>query len=243
MLKLARLRPILAGTLDLLLTKPCVLCGLTLPADASTHLCRQCEAALPVLPPSCPRCALPLADSGECPICPYQALLPNPDARALAALPHNGAARYLVHRLKFQHGFREGDVLADLLSVRVRDAYAKREPLPQVLLPVPLSWRRQFGRGYNQAFLLAQRLARNLGLEVHSGAFTRRHRPPQQTLSRDARLELPSDTLRLTRPAPFRHVAIVDDVLTTGRTVQLMAECLDEAGVERADVWCVTRAL
>ena len=241
MLKLAPPRTVLTTCLDHLLPHECVLCCLTLPPGSVMSLCTHCATSLPEPPPSCLRCALPLPRNGRCGACVYRAFLPDPAGRVVAALPHRDAPRYLVHRLKYQQGVREGAVLAEHIVARVVAAY-RGEPLPTALVPVPLSWWRQYRRGYNQATILARHVARALHLDVHERLFVRRHRTPQQDLVREARLALPATDIALRRRPSDAHIAIVDDVITTGRTVGIIAEHLWDAGVTRIDAWCATRA-
>ncbi|NOX49980.1 MAG: ComF family protein [Gammaproteobacteria bacterium] len=154
---------------------------------------------------------------------------------------HEDSGRYLVHRLKFHHGLREGRVLSAILGEEIEQAY-HHEALPQCLIPVPLSWWNQVKRGYNQATVITQHLANTLKIPLKQ-PFRRKNGPSQRTLKRTQRQQLKADHFRLFKSLEHTHVAIIDDVLTTGSTVKAMANILAANGVETVDVWCATRAL
>ena len=103
-------------------------------------------------------------------------------------------------------------------------------------------------RGYNQAYWLAQPLGRQLDIPILNGSFKRRNGPAQRTQTRAARMRTPADTftarryVHLKQQLAQRHIAIVDDVLTTGSTVRLLTNKLRQAGARRVDVWAATRA-
>jgi len=154
---------------------------------------------------------------------------------------HEHSGRYLVHRLKFNHGLREGRVLSAILREKIEAAY-HHEALPQCLIPVPLSWWNQVKRGYNQATVIAQHLANTLEIPLMQ-PLRRKNGPSQRTLKRTQRQQLKANQFRLFKPLGHTHVAIIDDVLTTGSTIKAMANVLAANGVETVDVWCTTRAL
>ena len=126
-------------------------------------------------------------------------------------------------------------VLAAALAPRV-------EPLPARLVPVPLHRNRLRRRGYNQAVELARPLGRALGLPV-APRLCRRQRPTpaQAELTGSDRRRNVRGAFAVAAPVP-RHVAIVDDVVTTGSTVGELARVLRRAGAERVEVWAVARA-
>jgi len=223
---------------DALFPDTCILCGQT-QAERNAHLlCHFCWAALPRNVNCCRQCATPLASPGICGGCQ---LHPLTQGVCVVPLLHQAEGRYLVHQLKFQNGFRAGRTLASAMLQGVRLRYAPHQ-LPECLVPVPLSYRRQVRRGYNQAAWLTHCLRRQLKLPVFYGPIRRRHGPSQQTLAKHARVALAQNTFSLRRPLPFRHVAIVDDVLTTGTTSRVLSAMLYKSGATQVDIWCATRA-
>ena len=225
--------------LDLLLPDTCVLCRAPQNHRKPHLMCSYCWGALPRLVHGCPGCALPLPSPGLCGRCQRKPLL---SGVCIAGLRHEGDARSLVHQLKYAHDLRAGITLAQVLSGAVTQSYADRA-LPQCLIPVPLSYPRQVHRGFNQAAWLANCAARSLALPVNTSAVRRRHGRAQQTLSRRARLSLAADTFSLGRKVDYQHVAIVDDVFTTGTTTAVLADMLRHSGIATVDIWVAARAI
>ncbi|MGC7561133.1 phosphoribosyltransferase family protein [Pasteurella sp. PK-2025] len=152
----------------------------------------------------------------------------------------------LIHQFKFHHSFFLDRTLARLLLLAIYDA--KRHyglPLPEVLIPVPLHHVRQWQRGYNQADLLAQQLAHWLKLPVESQWVVRVKRThTQRGLSAKERRVNLRQAFRLAHGAESRHyksVALIDDVITTGSTLNEIAKLLRTAGVEHIQVWGLAR--
>jgi len=162
---------------------------------------------------------------------------------AVAAVPYAEATRAMVHRFKYQGH----DYLARLMgSLMVEVARQERlDALCEVVVGVPLHWRRRLSRGYDQAALLAAEVSRGLGLPMVVGALVRRrHTLPQAGLSRAGRIRNVAGGFVVARPAGFRErtVLMVDDVLTTGATADACARALEEVGVGHVFVLTFARA-
>lgn len=226
------------SALDLVLPDTCVLCKQGQAGRTPHLLCHFCWAGLPRNVPACPTCAVPQLSPGGCGACLHQPLTPHV---CIAALQHEGDARVLVHQLKYTQNLRASTPLAQAICQAVQIRYTA-DRLPEQLVPVPLAWRRQVMRGYNQAAWLAYRVGQQLDLPLLYGPIKRRYGPAQHTLKRKARLTLGSAQFSLVQPLTAQHVAIVDDVLTTGATVKALSDLLQAAGAQRVDVWCATRA-
>ncbi len=214
----------------------CLLC--TAPGAEGLDLCTGCRAALPRNAPACARCAEPLTGAGG-PVC----------GRCLAVPPAFDAAwvpfRYahpldaLVRALKFHRRLAVARTLGALLA---DSAAARAAPAPAALLPVPLHPARLRSRGFNQAAEIARAAARRLGLPVLEGYALRvRATAAQSDLPRAARARNVAGAFALRRPLPVRHVALVDDVITTGQTLAALARALKAAGVETVEAWAVAR--
>lgn len=220
---------------DWLLPRRCLLCDAAAGAD---HLCPSCADELPVIAEACPRCAMPVVTPGLCADCMRK---PPPFDAALAPLDYGGAVRYLTVRFKFHGQLSHGAPLAHALlrAVRARADTA----LPHALLPVPLHPSRLRERGYNQALELARPLSAALGIPLLPNALVRlRATARQMELPPDKRARNVRDAFAL-RAEPPAHVALVDDVLTTGATVSELARLLKRHGCERVDVWCACRSV
>lgn len=233
-----------AQLIDGLVPRYCLLCGLV---TTAAQLCAGCRGDLPRTGPCCNLCALPLpayvVAAGQ-PRCGRCLLRPPPWDAVVAALPYRFPADRLVCRFKFNRDLCCGAVLAQELLAEIR---SRGEPLPEAVVPVPLHRSRYLARTFNQAELLARAVARGLCLPVHSRLLLRRRRTRAQSgLDAAARKRNIRGAFavqaRTRRPPLARHIALVDDVLTTGVTLAECARTLKRAGVVRITVWVAARA-
>ncbi len=225
---------------NLLLPWRCALCAG--PAPGGLELCEGCEADLPRVAQACPRCALALAATDASGLCRRCAAQPPRFHRALAPLAYEYPADRLLLGLKFGGRAHLARALARQIAVKVREE-AERGLLdmPDALVPVPLHPKRLAERGFNQAEEIARFVGRDLGVPVRP-KICRRVRPTkmQSRLSDEERRANVAGAF-LCSETP-RRPAIVDDVITTGATVDAMAGALATAGAEHLQVWAVARA-
>jgi ComF family protein len=147
----------------------------------------------------------------------------------------------LVHRFKYQGHLDAARLLGELMVAAVTTA---RIPRPDYLVPVPLHPRRLRERGFNQALEAARPLAGALGLPLLPGAAERvRPTVSQAGLSARMRRHNLRGAFASAEAPPGSHIAIIDDVVTTGATVAALTKTLKEAGVARVDVWALARAV
>ncbi len=215
----------------------CAVCGA--PGTDSRDLCAGCFADLPRISVACVQCGLPLASTlgsrcGQC-------LAESPSySTTLAAFAYEDPVRSLLHQLKFQRRLSAARLLGDLLA----RAVAAANPTADVIVPVPLHRDRLRERGFNQALELARRVSRVLGVSIDVSSATR-------VKSVAAQMDLPADQRRKNVKGVFqvaesfnaRRVAIIDDVMTTGATVDELARALRRRGVEEVHVWVCARAV
>lgn len=216
-----------------LLPPRCLLCDA--PGTDGLDLCAACHQALPGNRDACTRCALPLPAPGTCGACLRR---PPPLAATCAAFVYAAPLDRLVPRYKFHGDLAAGRLLARLMA----PAVSACQP-PQALVPVPLHPGRLRRRGYDQALELARPLATALGLPLRAGLLHRiRATAPQSELDAAARRRNLHGAFRADtrRPLPA-HVALIDDVMTTGATLHAAATALRRAGVVRVDAWVCAR--
>ena len=218
----------------------CLLCDE--PAEAEMPICVACEAEMPWLGEHCQTCALPLPKAGlTCDGC-----LLEPPAYEQVAVPwrYDFPVDSLITRFKHNAKWPFGHLLADVLSQYLQHRFDEDLPRPDALLPVPLAAKRLRQRGFNQAAMLARWLSQQLDLPCEENVVHRiQDTSAQQDLDAKARKRNLRNAFALTSDANVkgRHLALVDDVLTTGATAQALARLLMNAGATRVDVYCLAR--
>ena len=210
-------------------------------AWTASRLCPACTQRFAAPRPRCERCALPLPQAlPRCGACLHD---PPPFERCVCVADYGFPWDRLLTRFKYHQAPELAALLADALLAAARQAQISA---PQAFVPVPLSAERLAERGYDQAWQLARRLGRQQAVPARARALERRFDSRQQTaLSRRERLA----NLRgaFVVPAAMRawvqgrHLALVDDVMTTGATAQEATNALLAAGAARVDLWIVAR--
>ena len=209
---------LLAAFDDALMPLRCVFCGTRTTGD-ERHICVGCVADLPAN-----------ASPPPAPGSPFVAEL----APYAWAFPVDAALK----ALKFRRRLVYAPALAELLC----GACIELPSDIDAVLPVPLHWRRQWFRGFNQALEIARPVARHLGVPVIHKVYRRRATPAQSGLSAVARASNLRAAFRVRGQLPYRHVLIVDDVITTGATMRELAGVVARAGVDRVSALAVARA-
>ncbi len=224
--------------LSLIFPACCRLCGSAV--RPREQLCPQCMEDLPWLENSCSRCALPLpAGAGDSPCGRCQQHPPGFD-HTLALFHYQPPLDYLIKRLKFNSELAICPFLSRLLAQRIQSSTA---PLPDLLLPVPLHYSRLRERGFNQSTELARRLGRALDIRVDYRLCMRtRSTLPQSLLPRAERGKNMRGAFKVRKTLAAMHIAIIDDVMTTGHTSSELAHNLKQAGAGQVDVWVLARA-
>lgn len=196
-------------------------------------LCPSCSRSFPwVHGPLCSLCGRPVDREGLCYDCGGAERIFD---RGVAVAVYRGEAKRAVQGLKY-HGARwHAPWMGEMMGERVRLEQAMR---PEVVIPVPLHPDRERSRGYNQAALLAVGLSRYLGLPLFDGVLSRRVDTPTQTrLGREERLENMRDAFHVNggERVAGMEVLLVDDIMTTGATLESCAACLRRAGAVKVD--------
>jgi ComF family protein len=215
-----------------LLPQDCLLCSAP---SGEQILCSGCESDLPRLATNlCPVCAQPCPGGAICGACLHQP--PHFDA-TLASLRYAFPADKLIQALKFGH--RLG--LAPFLAAAMLHG---PHPVGTLMMPVPLSPRRLRERGFNQALELARPLARALGLPLDLTSCQRRlDTPPQSLLPWKARRKNIRHAFECTASLEGASIIVVDDVMTSGATLDEFAATLKRHGAARVTNWVAARAL
>lgn len=226
----------LNAALGFLLPSQCLLCQASV---SVAGCCTECQVTLPWLGTVCHCCASPIVTAGYCGRCLAH---PPPFQHTVIPFAYAAPINLWLTALKFHQRFEVLPFLVESLWHSLCQAYCE-QAWPQGILPVPLHRHRLRQRGYNQALLLARQVARRTKIPLLRSVLTKsRVTEPQMGLIRSARSINLRRAFALTRSIPVSHIAIVDDVMTTGATVHEIATLLQHHGIQRIDVWCVARA-
>jgi ComF family protein len=214
----------------LLFSGNCFLCR----GEATDILCTECDADLPRLAGAlCPRCALASPRGAVCGRCLTQA--PRYDA-TVAALAYEFPADILVQALKFRGELALAPLLGDLLAKCISNKDV------DCIIPVPLSAGRLRERGYNQAMEIAREIAGATGTRLAPELCERaRDTPAQMELPLSERAKNVRGAFHCPRLLAGAKVAVLDDVMTTGATLDEIAATLKRAGAARVENWVVAR--
>lgn len=193
--------------------------------------------------PYCGRCGASLPESRlQCGAC-----LLNPPLwqKMVYVSAFEEPLKSLIYRFKFNQDYWLDRSLARWLYLAVREAKRTHHlALPELLIPVPLHHKRQWERGYNQAGLLTHYLSRWLHIPYQDDAIIRyRSTAAQRGKSAEQRQKNLANAFCLAKPLPLgvKSVALIDDVITTGATMNDICRCLQETGVTEIQVWALCK--
>jgi ComF family protein len=217
-----------------LLAQDCLLCAAR--ADAQP-VCADCARALPYHDaPACPQCALLTTEGRLCGEC-----LSYPPAfdTTIAAFDYRFPVDTLVHQIKYQHNLALVDFVAHSVGRKL-----DRAEKPDVMLAMPLHHTRLRERGFNQSVEIAKQLARLSNIPLQTAGYQRiRDTKEQATLKWKERHANVRGAFACELDLRGKHVAVVDDVMTTGATLNEFAKTLKKSGAEKISVYVVARTL
>ncbi|MHB1094084.1 double zinc ribbon domain-containing protein [Thiobacillus sp.] len=217
-----------------LVPRNCLLCG------GAAHTGQICLACLDDLPwhtqAQCPQCATPVASGQTCGAC-----LKHPPAfdRTFAALAYAFPLDRLIPRLKYHGQLAIAPALGECLARMVETV-----PAPDRMIAMPLHAKRIRERGFNHATEIARALALRLGLPLDTTSCQRiRDTPPQMGLKHIARRRNLRGAFTCSGDVRGQHIALVDDVMTTGTSLDELAATLKRAGAREITCWVAARTL
>lgn len=212
----------------------CLMCDQ--PGMTEMDLCDGCWRDLPRNRIACTRCALPLATTAHsCADCLQKE---TPFERTVAPMQYLAPLTTLVPRLKFHQDLAAGRLLAELFCRHTANC-----EIPDVLVPVPLHRARLRKRGFDQALELAKMIARRKAIPLRTDLLSRtRNTSAQSYLDAGQRHNNLRNAFVVNKRGSIPvHVALVDDVMTTGTTVRECSKVLLKAGVQQVDIWVMAR--
>ncbi|MGH8050565.1 MAG: ComF family protein [Arenimonas sp.] len=216
-----------------LLPPHCLLCDQ--PGMGGMDLCQACWLSLPGNLLACQRCALPLAVAAQA--CADCIKAEPPFLRSVAPMQYQVPLTTLVPRLKFHQDLAAGRLLAELFC-----RHTTACDTPDVLVPVPLHSARLRKRGFDQALELAKMIARHKAIPLRTDLlFRTRNTAAQSYLDASHRHNNLKNAFVVKGRSIPAHIALIDDVMTTGTTVRECTKVLLKAGVKRVDIWVIAR--
>lgn len=212
----------------------CMLCG---GVSSNQPLCAACLADLPHYSrPHCPKCAIPTPDGQICGTCLQH---PPAQVRTLAAFSYAFPVDQLIQALKYQQRLAIAPILGQALALA-----AHSRPRPELLIPMPLHPTRLKQRGFNHATEIAREVAARLNVPLSLSTCERvRDTPPQVALAYDQRRRNVRDAFACNNRVAGKRVALIDDVMTTGTSLDELAKSLIQAGALEVEAWVVARTL
>jgi len=222
---------LLEAAVSLLYPPVCTICGRSV--GAGEYLCDQCETkAVRIVAPFCQKCSEPfegaITSAFTCANCAHRTIYFD---AAVAAYRGRGIVRQIIHEFKYGRQIHLRHLVARWLHAALDDERLCGRRF-DVIVPVPLHPARQRERGFNQASLLAEMLSAQTSIPAKPVLERIRYTTTQTALDRSERMENLHNAFRLRKNADVRglHVLLVDDVLTTGSTLNECARLLKRAG-------------
>jgi ComF family protein len=221
-----------------LLPPRCILCDQ--PGFLHLDLCAACYQELPRNTNCCYRCAESLEIITSSPQLCGRCLSKPPDFDdTYAPYLYQGNMRYLVTQLKFAQQYKHARLLGQLLAQYI----AENAQAVECILPMPLHKKRYRERQFNQSIEIARQVDKQLAIPVDLYSCIRQRDTAQQSsLPAKQRQKNMKNAFKMVKQLQVQHVAILDDVMTTGASVGALASCLKQSGVSKVDVWVCTRA-
>lgn len=217
----------------------CILCSEE--TGRKLDLCIDCEKHLPWLNNTCIYCAapLPFETKSRCGACSKK---PLPFDRVYIIFSYTQIIKKLIIALKFQKRLIYAHILGSLLADQISLKY-QQDKLPDLIIPVPLHRKRLYERGFNQAMELARPISKRLNIPIDYKGCTRVHNTTAQSkLAANQRSTNVKNAFTIQEYLSSKqHIALLDDVMTTGHTLTELSRALYDIGVKRIDVWCCAR--
>ncbi len=226
--------------LTMALPNTCALCQCH--SSNGTDLCDSCMQCLPWNQQACQQCAMPLADKAQT-HCGQCLKNPPPFDRMLSLFIYKRPITHMINQLKFHSKLVQSKLLGELLAEKITQYY-KQENLPELIIPVPLHKKRLIQRGFNQSTELAKPISRALNIPIDKHACVRsKHTQAQSSLHAKLRKQNTKGAFAMNKTINATHIAIIDDVVTTGSTISELSKTLRQQGAKLIDIWCCARTI
>jgi len=234
--------------LDIIYPGRCVLCLQTHRPQITPelNLCTACQTDLLQVTTACYQCGIPLEDSKPGQIC-GQCLQKKPAFdRVISIYHYRDPLVWLIQQMKFHNKPTIAHLLGRLMANHLEHLISLKDfQKPEVIMPVPLHYKRQHKRGFNQAEEFAKIISATIGCPIDTQSIERNISSQQQSgLDARQRRKNVKGIFRIKnqKQLNYEHVVLIDDVMSTGSTANEIARTLKRAGVDRVDIWILARA-
>ncbi len=219
----------------------CVLCGEVCGGSSQSLICEPCLSDLPVITTPCSVCSVTLSakdSAGMCGSCLHTTPFYQ---KSIIPLEYVFPTTELIKQLKYNDKLLLSEVLSRIVLNMVKQ---ENGHLPEVIIPVPIHPLRLMKRGFNQSALIAKTISKELNIPIDLKSCHRIRNTLQQTgFNKKQRRKNIRNAFSVNGNFSAKHVAILDDVVTTGSTVNEMARVLQKAGAETIEVWACARTV
>ncbi len=229
------IKGLLKGFYDRLLST-CLLCrGIS---AFSERICSGCMNDLPKNNNACYCCAEPMQNNDF--LCGQCQQKERPFFRSVVPYLYEFPVAEMLKALKYKQNLTYALPLSVFLSRHIQTAY-EEDVLPDVIIPMPLHRTRLVSRGYNQAGVLAKKIAQQLSLPLDTNLVKRiKNTPPLLEINAKNR-KIVLKSAFFVQKNTYNRVALVDDIVTSGASIESVTDALKKSGIERVDIWCVAR--
>ena len=236
------------GLVDLLLPQRCALCR----CICETGYCQNCSSLLPWIEHACIQCGshlfapgmrstrLPAHSSTNNTVCGQCQLTRPSFSNSIIPFHYKPPISTHIQNLKYSGQLYLSSALGRIISARILQSGAQ---LPDIIMPIPLHWKRIFHRGFNQSSEISRVIGNQLGIPVSTKHLSRRANTLSQTgLNIQMRRKNTRKAFEVIKPCKGLSIALVDDVVTTGSTVRAASKILIKSGASRIDIWAAAKA-
>ena len=224
--------------------KRCLFCDET--CYNKNDICLACQHDLPWNECYCRQCSLPMPTSSRNKqtfgmICGECISTPPPFNKTVAPFRYEIPVNKAIRILKYQQKLYFAKAFTHFLADAIDQQYQK-DSRPNCLIPVPMYKDKLKERGFNQAQLISKQLSQLVSIPTHESILQKIKSTPAQTgLNKTQRTQNLKGSFQLNESVSGLHIALVDDVVTTRATSDLLCKLLINAGAKRVDVWCIAR--
>lgn len=226
----------------LILPYHCVMC-LEI-SDQRRDLCQKCQNELPTFSHTCQQCGIAFPGNPHPHRCGQCITHPPYFDNTVVGFDYQTPIDGWLRQFKFHKKGVYARILTEIFAEKLLQIFINDPELkPQIIVPMPLHWRRLTQRGFNQAHIIAQYLSRKLNIPLLKPTCVTRikYTQAQSSLNLNARKHNMREAFSVQKLTETKHIAIIDDIITTGNTVSALSQQLKSSGVQRISIWALAR--